>query len=372
MGRDSARRLQSLGIRSWGSVAKQDVVGCKTIPPSRCTGQRQKPAPVTAGIRGGMHVPWYAFIAISSESTSNVASSLARREDAPGDQKDEEETKRGRSDELSVEAPAQRSFSPWSDYSGSDSQSDVITEEPQIAGLSQAMRNVDLQLDQLARIAVTIRRVGTRSRLQKADRLFRPEDHQELHDHLTAVVLAQRPLSQNFAFYPDGTDAFKKELTDVQRRLIHCNLKRRNRFLYAQKRSNNLAPHSSSFQPSNDIPETNFRLGETTPTPSQRQSELMRGLQRGQKSDPTPVSKTSERRDSRSIRTGTSASGVTDLLPLSQNPVPSQAASTQLSKTIVSVDYPHPPKMNPSALVFKCPCCCQTLPAMVADRTRWK
>jgi hypothetical protein len=371
MGRDPARRLQSLGIRNWGSVAKQDVVGCKTIPPSRCTRHRQKPPPVTAGIRGGMHVPWYDSLLSDSKSTSNVASSQARRDDAPGDRKDEEKTKRGRSDELSVEAPAQRSFSPWSDYSGSDSQSDVTTEEPQIAGLSQAMKNVDLQLDQLARIAVTIRRVGTRSRLQKADRLFRPEDHRELHDHLTVALMAQRPLSQNFTFYPDGTDAFKTELTDVQRRLIRCNLKRRNRFLYAQKRSNNLTSPSSSLQPSSDIPETDFRIRETTPTPSQRQSDPMQSFQQVQQCHPNPVSKTSERGHSGSTEIGTSASGVTDL-PLSQNPVPSQAASTQLSKTIVSVHYPQPPKMNPSALVFKCPCCCQALPAMFADKTRWK
>jgi len=307
-----------------------------------------------------------------SESTSNVASCLAQREDDPGNQKYEEETKHDRSDELSVEAPVQRSFSPWSDYSCSDSQSDVTTEASKSAALSQAMRNVDLQLDQLARIAVTIRRVGTRSRLQKADRLFKPDDHRELQDHLTAVLLIQRPLSQGFAFGRDDMGAFKGELTDVQRRLIHCNLKRRNRFLHAQTRSNNLAPPLSSLQPFSDIPEANFHIRETGPTPSQRQSEPMRSFQRGQESDPTLVSKTNEREHNRSIRTGTSASGVTDLLPLSQNPVPSQATSTQLSKTIVSVDYPRPPKMNPSALVFKCPACCQTLPAMFADKTRWK
>ncbi|KAL7791396.1 hypothetical protein V8C37DRAFT_382284 [Trichoderma ceciliae] len=65
------------------------------------------------------------------------------------------------------------------------------------------MGDVDKTLDQLARIAVAIRQSGARSRLQKADRMLRLDDHQDLRAHLIAVMLSQRSFSAEFTFSPE-------------------------------------------------------------------------------------------------------------------------------------------------------------------------
>lgn len=268
------------------------------------------------------------------------------------DEEEEEEEHRERPETLSPQTPAERSLSPWPDDSGSDSQSSTASETASKTPLSEAMNNVDFMLDQLARIAVAIRRSGTRSRLQKADRMFRPEDHKELRDHLIVVLLSQGPFSAKYTFSPERVDPSKlSKLSIVQMRLINSNLMRRNRFLYAQKHSKGLDA-TSSTQISPEV------------------TDLKRAQQKP--GNPGPSVKTIDRVHNPSGKTETSASGVTDLVALPQNPMPSQAASTQLSTTVVKLDYPHRPKMNEGALVFRCPCCCQALPAMIWDKPRWK
>ena len=249
------------------------------------------------------------------------------------------------------------------------------------------MKDVDSILEQLARIAVTIRRSGTRTRLQKADRSFNPKHHQDLYEHLVTSILARKPCSQSdvekhqrlhgeslsirptrklrsqdYLVALDELDS--SDLTAVQARLIGNNLRRRNRFIYAQSHSKALdVPYSRSI--SHNLPQIIERPPQLTseaPSDSQPRPELPPKT----KAIPTQQAATT------SIQTGTSASGVTDLPVSLQNPVPSQAASTQLSATVVKLKYPHPPKRAPDALVFRCPCCCQTLPAVFAEGTRWQ
>src|SRR6202043_3866350 len=96
-----------------------------------------------------------------------------------------------------------------------------------------------------------IRRSGTRSRLQKADRMLRLEDHQDFCAHLIAVMLSQGPSSAEYTFSLEKIDPSK--LSTVQLRLINCNLKRRNRFLYAQEHSKGLDATSSTRIPPKDV-----------------------------------------------------------------------------------------------------------------------
>ena len=262
------------------------------------------------------------------------------------------------------QTPPPRSFSPWSDDSGSDSPSNAAPDPVSNTPLSEAMRNVDLMLDQLARIAVSIRRSGTRSRLEKADRMLRPEDHQDLHAHLVAVVLSQGPFSAEYTFSPEQIGPSK--LSPVQLRLISCNLKRLNRFLYAQK-------HSKGLDATLPLPPK--EIIDPKEAPKQPQPET-RPQQKPEKSIPSTSKPVSPKpigslHDS-SVKTGTVASGVTDLVLVPENPVPSQAATTQLSITVTRLDYPHPPEMKVGALVFRCPCCCQVLPAIISDKNRWR
>jgi hypothetical protein len=190
-----------------------------------------------------------------------------------GDQ--EEEERRGRTDTLSPQTAPQRSFSLWSDDSSSESQSDAASDPASSGPLSKTMREVDLMLDQLARIAVAIRRPGTHSRLQKADGMLRLEDHQDLRAHLIAVLLSQGPSSAEYMFSPEQIDPSK--LSAVQLRLVNCNLKRRNRFLYAQKHSKDLDAISPTRIHSKEViiypqttpeqPESDIRLQQTPRSP---------------------------------------------------------------------------------------------------------
>lgn len=93
------------------------------------------------------------------------------------------------------------------------------------------MSDVEQILQQLAQLAVAIRKSGTSSRLQKADRFFDPERFEGFRKHLELVLHARGgELGRRFEDYQTHAE----QLTEAQRRLTDANLRRRNRFLYAQ------------------------------------------------------------------------------------------------------------------------------------------
>jgi hypothetical protein len=57
---------------------------------------------------------------------------------------------------------------------------------------------------------------------------------------------------------------------------------------------------------------------------------------------------------------------------LPKEPVSSHATRTNLSTTVIKLPYPRPPKVEDDAMVFRCPCCCQTLPVGILETSRWK
>jgi hypothetical protein len=222
------------------------------------------------------------------------------------------------------------------------------------------MKNVNLILDQLVRIAIAIRQSGTHSQLQKADRMLRLEDHQDLRTHLITIVLSR------YTFSPEQIDlSTLSKLSPVQLRLIDCNLKRRNRFLYAQKHSKGLdAALSARIPPPTEIIDPKKAPGqpELKTRPQQKPEKFIPSVSKPASAKPV------EHHHNPSM---TSASGMTDQPPPSR--VPSQASTTQLSTTVTRLDYPHPPEIKEGAQIFRCPCCCQVLPvAIQLDSNRWR
>lgn len=258
---------------------------------------------------------------------------------------------RGRLATLSPEEPPARSFSPWSDDSASDTQSETEF-KPLSSGnpLHENMQNVEMMLDQLARIAVAVRRSGRRSRLQKADQRFKLEEHEDLQKHLITVLLARPGFSKE--------QIEPSKLSEVQRRLIYCNLKRRNRFLYAQQHSQWLDPDTAG-RPSQV--QAIGTIGTRPPTGGEAAKEKQK-----------LSSEAADARINPTIRTGTSASAVSDSLALPRALIPAPAASTVMSSTVIDIKYPSPPKIKEGARVFTCPCCCQTLPVALSEENRWK
>lgn len=267
--------------------------------------------------------------------------------------------------------PIPRAFSPWSDLSSTTDDSDDMhpteTVDVTLPELDTARGEVDQIIDHLARLGVAIRKSGASTRSQKADRLFREEDHWELFRHLTVVVLGRGTMngSQDQAISP----AF---LSPIQKRLIRANLRRRNRFLYAQRHARKLALSAlvaSSYQvapPIFDSP----AFPEGPKVQELALPEISVPEETPEIDDPvvpTPVHYTAP-------FSATSASAVVTAIEEVASRVPwkSQLAQTTITSTAAKVVYPRPPPLRDGVRQFKCPCCCQTLPDLYHERSHWK
>lgn len=217
-----------------------------------------------------------------------------------------------------------------------------------------------MMLDQLAALAVAIRKSGAHARLQKADRNLDPSQHEALRDHLCAILLSQ-PTEMGNLTNPVNSNL----LSTVQKRLIQANLQRRNRFLYAQRHSRRIgvikiSPETVGLMSGQSAvmdPKKPVEAPSEEPVSSKRLIDIARGPQ-------TPHTVQTV--------TSTTASAVQGSIALSQKPKSSQGALTQVSSTGSRIVYPHPPTLKKGVSTFKCPCCCQSLPTMFAEGGRWK
>jgi hypothetical protein len=209
-------------------------------------------------------------------------------------------------------------------------------------------------LDYLVRITIVLRGSGRRTRLQKADERFEPEEHEDLQKHLTIIILARPEFSKE--------QIEPTPLSEVQQRLILCNLKRRNRFLYAQRHSKWLNPvttgHPSQPRPIEIHSANNREAAEQT------QKSLM-PIAKHLSEDPGASMNPA-------IRTGTSLSAISESLALPQALTPAPSISIVMSSTVMNLKYPRPPRRREDALVFTCPCCCQVYPVTLSEENRWK
>lgn len=121
----------------------------------------------------------------------------------------------------------------------------------------EAMEGTEALLDQLANLAVVIRQAGTSSRLQKADRSFNPAKHGNLGILLKVHLQArpERPTSiinegpkdespakdRNLNIDAEHFNVVPVALDRIQDHFVCANLRRRNRFIYAQRHARNLA-----------------------------------------------------------------------------------------------------------------------------------
>ncbi|MCJ1349815.1 hypothetical protein MMC31_008056, partial [Peltigera leucophlebia] len=277
---------------------------------------------------------------------------------------------------IPAEEPIHRSFSPWSDTSISDSGSEKEAAIPASnILLTQAMKNTEAILDQLARLAVAIRKPGTSSRLQKADRSFDPKHHEDLQNYLVLILLAKPSDIENKRH--DIWDNNAKDqsvnfgvdialLSTAQQHLIDANLRRRNRFIYAQRHARKLAPVQLSSTPG-PVPKL-----EVVNQPERGPNIVMAESRARPLSPETkPVSAASALLIAHSDvtrMTDTTASAIAT--PFMFDLAPSTVMS-QVSSTGLKTSYPNPPHLK-ELNSFKCPCCCLTLPAEFSENNRWR
>jgi hypothetical protein len=89
-----------------------------------------------------------------------------------------------------VDEQIDRPSSAWSDESTDEELETQLKLLASRSPLHRQIKTIESMLDQLARIAVAVRRSGRNSRLQKADQRFKPEDHDDLQHHLVTILLA--------------------------------------------------------------------------------------------------------------------------------------------------------------------------------------
>ncbi|KAK9777056.1 hypothetical protein AB5N19_12413 [Seiridium cardinale] len=233
--------------------------------------------------------------------------------------------------------------------------------ESSSSSLDSAQIEVEQILDHLTRITLVIRKSGTSFRFQKADRLFKPGDHNGQRHHLTMKLLVW-PSRGGRGHWLVDTD----HLTPIQERLVEANLRRRNRFRYAQRHAQKLALDADRVKGKCGIPQLDNPMPMNAVTPFQRTRNLvvLTGAN-APNEDAThcPI-----------VLSATTASAVgTQIQDLPrQMPTPSQLAKTAITAIAAHVKYPRPPRLREGLRYFQCPCCCKDLPELFHQQTQWK
>ncbi|KAK7931672.1 hypothetical protein PG985_002384 [Apiospora marii] len=266
---------------------------------------------------------------------------------------------------------------------------DDVISEVVIDGSHKTLDNVDSSIKNLAMIGMAIRSTGKASRRRRADESFNPIDYQELRQHLEFIILLRpseyQPRTEDLDAsnsvslepHPEKgvasildtfatssiTGLASSKLNEIQVRLIEANLRRRHRFLLAQRRSQ----HAKERQTT----EANKDSGDREQLASIR-VEIDESHMRTEA--PTPMSRPKQKRRA-PMDTGLSIpSTATSSIrfPPSEKHIPKTAIS-QITSIHAAGEFPKPPRVVPGRLVTKCPCCCQSLPIDVTTNpSAWR
>ena len=227
---------------------------------------------------------------------------------------------------------------------------------------------MDSVLQQLSSLAIAIRRAGSSSRIQKADRTFNPDSYREFRDHLTLLVVLGPSMSlENFRrneFTGYHTPSRLKinlgaGIDAIQSRLVSVNLRRRHRFHYAQR-------HASKLE---------YPTGTSAASKSQNTDKGFSPESRNANSTAVfrPGAVTSAQLKNAMTNTTASEVAVSVQNLISKPQTPSQQARTEISTTATRIIYPGPPAMDPQDTSFRCPCCCLPLESEIAlSFNKWR
>jgi hypothetical protein len=252
--------------------------------------------------------------------------------------------------------------------------------------LVEVIQAADTLLNDLVRLAVTIRKASTDSHNSKADASFKEDAEvlRPLKEHLTHVLLsrperldeARRKFFQGLEedFSEKSNDERSKcllkanadlcnqpfmhlRLTKVQERLVRANLRRNHRYRYSQTHALKVEQGSrqavsaravNSLKRSQDV--ANLADGPIADTvPKLGQTSNTEGHQTDRHYD--------------TILSETTASQIDPDLMKTTVVAPSQQSGTAASAvtTRIKAYYPHPPKLGRNLKIVRCPCCCVTL-----------
>ncbi|KAH8885490.1 hypothetical protein GQ53DRAFT_785517 [Thozetella sp. PMI_491] len=197
-----------------------------------------------------------------------------------------------------------------------DDYADLVEDDQPV---DDAIHHVDSAIENLVMIGVAVRRTGKASRRRRAEMLFDPAEYEELRRHLECIILL-RPSEAGVQSQLDSSS-----LTAIQKRLIDGNLRRRHRFVVAQKHSRQLREAEGK--------------GTIRPRPGRKE-----------RAPPTKAGFTA----------ASTAEG--SLLYAPGRRFTTGESRTQITALAADAEFPMPPRNPSGRLIGKCPCCCQSLP----------
>ncbi|KAI0405909.1 hypothetical protein F4802DRAFT_561183 [Xylaria palmicola] len=230
--------------------------------------------------------------------------------------------------------------------------------------------NINSTIDSLAILGVEIRRSGRQSRLRKADSSFdkNREKYHKFRAHLACIIASRptedgRPVNEGREIH--SVDYFANlKLTSIQERLIEANLRRRHRFLEAQRHSHGLKDISTeAYQPV--TPQQTLFLFKMPSSHTKQAANFMLAGDVAVTMQERQVLPTNPR------QTTTSASGLDSKWGGLRDSRRPESTATRITTITAAARYP---KMHAPAEqnLIKCPCCCQAIPASEVQDSQWK
>lgn len=219
-------------------------------------------------------------------------------------------------------------------------------------------------IGKLAQISAAIKKSGSKYRNQRADASLTDEKREELEAHFRCILVLE-PLKHSELhgnlLTTEGLvqrAARIKELTAVQKRLIHANVLRQNRIV--------MASPEELYEAKDDADEPYFGAPSVV-----NSAELTQPRKRDVSGTAQTASMPKPRvAASLNARTATSVGSKLDVKPILKKATPS--VTTKITQTGETQDYPQRPKAEDNK-VIQCPYCADLLSAedLKTDR-RWR
>jgi hypothetical protein len=233
------------------------------------------------------------------------------------------------------------------------------------------MFHIKTILGQLARISTSIRRSGTKYRYRKADASLKEEDFEDFKTHLTFVILVGsiQPNVEEPAIATPIRPSFldPKRLTTVQKRLVHANIVRRNRILFAT-RSMRTVEKPTAQQPQQ-------QLAKVVEVPAPKVDSTPRAplVSEGLICDePVVVPRQAPSVIAPSITKTATEIGSQFKWQVMEPKKTTPSIMTRVTRTGAAQDYPNYPEPNSDELL-QCPYCADLLPVGYSkNQPRWR
>ena len=232
-----------------------------------------------------------------------------------------------------------------------------------------AITNIDSTMDSLAFIGVQIRRTGRKSRLRKADETFDKNrgKYRNLRAHLACVLTAkptEEGRSKDAGKDTKSVDYFAAmKLPPIQERLVEANLRRRHRFMEAQRHSHGLKDTSTVIPQQFIVKAVSDTREKVSPMQDIKIDAAIR-----QKKTSIPVAA-----QTTPTTPATSASGLDSKWGGLQNNRRAGSTVTRITAITAAARYPRAHlSSSEGQKLFKCPCCCQAIPASELEDSQWR